>query len=107
ALKTLPAGEQDAFGKLWADVDALLQKARPATAQTPRFPPPTKDSRNSPPIVKVFHDVVEAPSKSTVRVRCDGADAALGTIVGEDGWIVTKASQLTGKITCKIDGQEL
>jgi serine protease Do len=66
-------------------------------------------SRSSPKIVKAFQPVVAVPSQSTVRVRCDGKDVALGIIAGADGWILTKASQLDGKeITCKLkDGREL
>jgi serine protease Do len=41
-----------------------------------------------------------------VRVQCDGKDVYLGTIVGADGWILTKAHDLTGKIVCKLgDGR--
>jgi serine protease Do len=65
------------------------------------------DSRSSAQIVKLFQEVVANPSKSTVRVRCDGKDVALGTIVAEDGWIVTKFSELTGKLTCVVAGKEL
>jgi serine protease Do len=36
-----------------------------------------------------------------VRVECDGTEAALGTIVRPDGWILTKASQLQGRIVCR------
>jgi serine protease Do len=42
-----------------------------------------------------------------VRVRCDDTVAAFGAVVGEDGWVLTKASQLQGKIVCEIhDGRE-
>ena len=64
--------------------------------------------RSSPKVLAAFHDVVADPSKSTVRVLGDGKDVALGTIVGSDGWILTKATELKGKITCKLrDGREL
>src|SRR4051794_8734778 len=53
-------------------------------------------------IVKLFRPVVAGPSESTVRVQCDGKDAALGAIVGADGWIITKASELSGKIVCRV-----
>jgi serine protease Do len=51
-----------------------------------------------------FKNVVARPSESTVRVLCDDKEAALGTIVSADGWIVTKASLLRGKVTCKVKG---
>ncbi len=43
-----------------------------------------------------------------VEIVCQGegdekpVTVALGTIVGADGWIVTKASELRGRITCKL-----
>ena len=30
-------------------------------------------------------------------MKCDGQDAALGTIVGPDGWVLTKASETEGR----------
>src|SRR5205085_1417434 len=54
-----------------------------------------------------FRSVVAQPSESTVRVVCDGKDAALGAIVAGDGWIITKASELKGKIVCRLkDGRD-
>src|SRR5439155_13135303 len=40
-------------------------------------------------------------AKSTYRIQCDGKDAALGVVVDKDGFILTKFSDLTGKITVK------
>jgi serine protease Do len=53
-------------------------------------------------IVKLFRPVVAEASESTVRVQCNGKDAALGTVVGADGWVLTKASELNGKIECRL-----
>lgn len=69
-----------------------------------------KDSslKSSPKVLAAFRDVVARPSQSIVRLQSDGKDAALGTIVGPDGWIVSKASELKGTIVCKLrDGREL
>src|SRR5688572_14034247 len=64
--------------------------------------------RRSPEMIAAFKEVVAGPSASTVRVTADGADAALGAIVGADGWVVTKASLLKGKLACKLkDGRTL
>lgn len=54
-----------------------------------------------------FADTVAAAAKATVRVLCDGKPAALGTVVDADGFVLTKASELTGeKIECKLaDGK--
>jgi serine protease Do len=64
--------------------------------------------RNGPPVLHAFRPVVAEIRASTVRVRCDGKGAALGTVTGADGWILTKASTLKGKVTCRLhDGREL
>src|SRR5438445_377148 len=60
--------------------------------------------RNNPKVLKLFRNVVAGPSNSTVRVRCDGKDTALGAVVGADGWIITKANDLHGKIVCRLRG---
>jgi serine protease Do len=55
----------------------------------------------------VFGPVMAEAGRCVVRVKCDGREVALGTIVGPDGWIVTKASQLKGRTLCRtLDGQE-
>ena len=43
--------------------------------------------RTNPKFVGTFREVVAKPSLSTVRILCDGKDAALGMVVGADGWI--------------------
>src|SRR6266536_1351040 len=58
--------------------------------------------RESPQTLQAFRSVVASASQATVRVKCDGKDAALGTVVAADGWIVTKASELHGEITCTL-----
>jgi len=49
--------------------------------------------------------LVEAASRCAVRIVCDGKERALGTVVGPDGWILTKASELQGKVICRINGK--
>src|SRR5262245_37601282 len=62
--------------------------------------------RTNPTFLKSFREVVAKPSESTVRIQCDGKDAALGMIVGPDGWILTKANDLKGEIAVKLqDGK--
>jgi len=66
---------------------------------------PSRDSKH---IKTLLQEVVAAAAKCAVRIKCDGKDAALGTIVGPDGWILTKASELKGKTVCRLqDGREL
>ncbi len=59
-------------------------------------------------VLAAFRDVVSPIRSSTVTVLADGKDASLGAIVGESGWILTKSSEIKGKITCRLsDGREL
>ena len=64
--------------------------------------------RSNPRFLSAFRDVVAGVNPSVVRVRCDEHDTALGIIVGADGWVLTKANDLKGPITCRLhDGREL
>lgn len=65
-------------------------------------------TRTSPAILALFRTVIAKCSDSTVLVKGDGKDLCLGVVVGEDGWILTKISELKGKLVCKLkDGKEL
>ncbi|OAI48360.1 hypothetical protein AYO44_07235 [Planctomycetaceae bacterium SCGC AG-212-F19] len=91
---------------LFAALCASVTLSGTATAQKGGDAKSTQKS--SPKVVAAFHDVVARPSQSTVRIKCDGKDAALGTIVAADGYLLTKFSELKGKITCVLrDGREL
>jgi serine protease Do len=50
--------------------------------------------RENPRMLAAFREVVAGPSKSVVRINCDNDAVALGTVVGADGWVLTKNSQL-------------
>lgn len=64
--------------------------------------------KSSPKVLAAFQEVVAKPSASTVRIKCDGKDVALGMIISADGWILTKASELKDSPVCKLkDGREL
>ena len=41
-----------------------------------------------------------------MQVLCDDKPVSLGTVVSADGYILTKASELSGRITCKLHGQK-
>ena len=56
-------------------------------------------------LLAAFRDVIKEPAKSTVQVYSDGYRAALGAIVRSDGHIVTKASELKGKIECQLSNE--
>jgi serine protease Do len=64
--------------------------------------------KSSPKVLAAFRDVVTRPNKSLVRIQCEDKDVALGTVVGADGWVLTKASLLTvgSKIVCKLPGDK-
>ncbi len=79
---------RDAFDRMWA--------------------PPGYRLKNGPHVRAAFREVVEGKQPSVVRVKNDGEDAAMGGVVGPDGWVLTKSSQLTGRVTCQLnDGREL
>jgi serine protease Do len=58
-------------------------------------------SKDDPKFRALFTSAVTTAAKSTVRIQCDAKDTALGVVVAEDGFILTKASDLTGKISVK------
>ena len=55
---------------------------------------------------RAFSDVVAQSRLSTVQVRSGSRVVAYGVVVGEDGYILTKASELGQEITCRLaDGE--
>jgi S1-C subfamily serine protease len=91
-----------------AALTAFLSWQGAAWAQEEKTPPKDKkpNQKSSDFVVAAFRTVTAKPSLSTVKVLCDGKDAALGTIVGSDGWILTKASEMKGLIACSLkDGR--
>ena len=88
------------FGLVLALVVSLVGLAATASAQLP--------DRSNNRVLAAFRDVVSQSSKSTVQISCDGQKAALGTIVDANGFILTKASEIKGKIECQLqDGRKL
>ena len=59
---------------------------------------------NDPKYLAVFNDVVGRAAKSTYRIQCDGKDTALGVAVDKDGYLLTKFSDLTGRLGNGIRG---
>jgi serine protease Do len=63
---------------------------------------------DSPSVKALLRPVAEPARQCVVRVRSAGRDAALGTVVGPQGWILTKASELGDQVSCVLaDGREL
>jgi len=63
--------------------------------------------KTSPAILRDVSPIVAQAGRSTVVVLCDGRAAALGTVVRKDGYMITKASEIHGKLACKIGPREL
>ena len=82
---------------------ALLLSAaapRPASAQPPAGDPVTVKTDAK--FKAAFRECVARAAASTVRVSCDKKDMALGVVAAPNGYILTKASDLHGKITVKL-----
>jgi serine protease Do len=85
---------------------AVLMPA-PALAQRGGEYRDVSPPRADPQFLAAFRGATAA-SKCTVRVLCDGKEAALGTVVGPDGWALTKYSLLSEPVACKLkDGRVL
>lgn len=75
----------------------------PSTSLAQRSSEPTK---NNPKVLEAFRGVVGKLNGSVVRVVAGGKEVSLGTIVGADGWILTKNSQLKEDVKIKLPGGE-
>ena len=69
--------------------------------------PAFADAKSKKAVAKLFAPAVVKANESTVRVRAEGKDAALGTVVDPAGYILTKASELKGELSVRLrDGTE-
>jgi serine protease Do len=62
--------------------------------------------RNAYPIKNAFRDAVTEAARSTVRISCDDRRTSLGVVVDADGYILTKASELSGEVSCQMLGRD-
>jgi serine protease Do len=63
---------------------------------------------DGPHVRAAFREVVKDASRATVCIHCDGKHSAVGGVIRSDGWIVTKATPLCGKLTVILaDGRKL
>lgn len=63
---------------------------------------------DGPQVRAAFREVVQQAGRATVSIECNGKHAAMGGIVGADGWILTKATPLCGKMQVVLpDGRRL
>ncbi|MEM6259573.1 MAG: trypsin-like peptidase domain-containing protein [Planctomycetota bacterium] len=60
----------------------------------------------APHVLARFEPSVSSAGSNTVEIICRGKVVALGTIVREDGYIVTKASELVGPARVLVEGKE-
>lgn len=68
---------------------------------------PNSSLTDGPQVRRAFRETIAEAATATVSVRSDGKQVALGGIVGSDGWVITKADQLDGPVSCKLkDGRE-
>lgn len=73
--------------------DALAQRGKNFLRDNPRFK-------------SAFREIVAKPAEGTVRVLSDGKEVALGVVVETDGYVLTKAHDLSGPIECRLkDGR--
>jgi serine protease Do len=86
--------------RLWRWTFALLAAsslAVPTVASAQALDPDAFKSGDR--LLAAFRPVVDDARQSTVRVLIAGEPAALGVIVSEDGYVLTKATQLHGAVT--------
>ncbi len=74
----------------------------------PRWRSGDVHERNHRSVRAAFREVVENARKSTVQVLCDNRRVAMGTVVDANGFILTKASEIKGDVSCRlVDGRRL
>ncbi|MEX2215276.1 MAG: PDZ domain-containing protein [Phycisphaeraceae bacterium] len=79
---------------------ALVPAASALAQRAPSFSPRLFKSGET--TRSAFNDLVAAAREATVEILCDGKVKVLGAIIDADGFILTKASELEGKVSCKL-----
>jgi serine protease Do len=63
---------------------------------------------DGPHVRAAFREVIKDAAAATVCIHCDNKHSAIGGIIRADGWIITKATPLCGKLTVVLaDGSKL
>tara|TARA_R110002072_G_scaffold42064_21_gene119095 strand:- start:415944 stop:417914 length:1971 start_codon:yes stop_codon:yes gene_type:complete len=57
-------------------------------------------------LLLAVESATEPWNQSTARIFCDGARVAIGAVIDRDGYLVTKASELSGSISVEINGDQ-
>lgn len=96
------------LGQPVASADRLVSTRDRMREAMQRMAVPQRNYTNAPEVLDAFREVTAKPSQWTVRVTSQGRAVAYGLVVGPDGWILTKASQLRSEVVCRLhDGREL
>jgi serine protease Do len=65
------------------------------------------NGKNESAVRSAFQEALEGASAATVRILADGEEVALGAVIEPNGYLVSKASVLSGKLVCRFqDGTE-
>src|SRR5262245_9103621 len=96
------------FKRYFIPALVVVAVAIPAHAQRGQNPKSNLPAKSTPAFLALFKPTAEKAGKSTVRVLVDGKDAAFGAVVSNDGYILTKASEVhTGRVSVKTgDGRD-
>jgi serine protease Do len=63
---------------------------------------------DGPHVRAAFREVIKDAAEATVCIHCDDKHSAIGGVIRSDGWIITKATPLCGKLTVVLaDGRKL
>jgi serine protease Do len=104
-----------AAAPLWADEAPSAVHEQDTAAQSELDDPfgmdrlfvPRWRLTDGPQMRAAFREVIQDAARATVCVHCDGNHKALGAIVRPDGWVVTKATPLCGKLSVILaDGRQ-
>lgn len=97
----MPSGRRSDEDEEDSQYVAAAPPARP-TPTKPRVIRSGPNERNNDEVRQAFREATQPYARSTVRILGDDKPIALGTIVTANGLIVTKASQLKGRIEVRL-----
>lgn len=89
--------------------EMLVQEPSLRTSKKPEFSSGFRQAKNRSNffMLQAFNEAIGSAYHCTVQLMSGGEQCALGTIVDSDGWIVTKASELSGgsQVQCLLSDQ--
>src|SRR5690349_16751968 len=101
-LVNLPKNRLILLALILSMISAATTHAQFVPGRRSRSDDKSNGFKENPRMLSAFRDVVATPSKSVVRVKANGKDAILGTIVDAKGFILTKASELAEEATFTV-----